>query len=63
MPKLNPNQKQVGLAFLRPEDIVLHGRLEKMAHERRYSLPTFILLALHDAFREDGSPSVGPVLE
>ena len=53
--KLKQGEKRVQLSFQRPEDVVLYERLSAMAYERRYSLPTFLLLALQDAFRESGT--------
>ena len=55
MATLKGRQKQVNLAFLRPEDIDLYERLEAMAYDRRYPLPTFILLALQEAFKKEES--------
>lgn len=52
MAKLRPNEKRVQLSFIRPEDVALFERLEKMAWDRRYDLSTFLILSLHDAFRE-----------
>ena len=37
---------------VRPDDIDLYERLKAMAYDRRYPLPTFILLALQEAFRK-----------
>jgi hypothetical protein len=54
MAKLKQGEKRVQLSFQRPEDVALFERLEKMAYERRYDLSTFVILALQDAFREDG---------
>lgn len=61
MATLKGKQKQVNLAFLRPDDLALYERLEKMAYERRYPLPTFIMLSLQEAFRQEESdgPSEG----
>lgn len=59
MAKLKPNEKRVQLSFLRPEDVALHDRLEKMAYERRYDLSTFIILALQEAFRADDTAPEG----
>lgn len=50
MAKLKQGEKRVQLSFLRPEDVALYERLEKMAYERRYDLPTFLILALTEAF-------------
>lgn len=50
MAKLKPNEKRVQLSFQRPEDVALFERLEKMAYDRRYDMPTFLLLALQEAF-------------
>lgn len=50
MAKLKPNEKRVQLSFQRPDDVALYAFLEKRAYERRYDLPTFILLSLHEAF-------------
>lgn len=55
MAKLKPNEKRVQLSFQRPEDVALFERLEKMAYERRYDLNTFIVLALQEAFKEEGN--------
>ena len=55
MAKLKPNEKRVQLSFVRPEDVALFERLEAMAYDRRYDLGTFIILALQDAFRVDGT--------
>lgn len=60
MPKLRPNEKRVNLSFLRPDDLSLYERLDKMAYERRYDLPTFILLSLHEAFRECDTAGENP---
>lgn len=38
------------LSFQRDEDVALYERLAKMAYDRRYDLPTFLLLALQEAF-------------
>ena len=51
MAKLKPNEKRIQLSFLRPEDVALYERLEKMAYAQRYDLPVFILLSLQEAFR------------
>lgn len=53
MAKLKPNEKRVQLSFLRPEDVALFERLEKMAYDRRYDIDTFIILSLQEAFRGD----------
>ena len=50
MAKLKPNGKQVNLAFSRPEDLRLLDFLEKQAYEARYSIGTFIIVALQRAF-------------
>ena len=50
MAKLKPNEKRVQLSFQRPEDVALYERLSAMAYDRRYDLPTFLLLALQEAF-------------
>jgi hypothetical protein len=55
MAKLKPNEKRVQLSFQRPEDVALFERLEKMAYDRRYDLNTFIVLALQEAFKEEGN--------
>lgn len=43
-------RKQANLEFSRPEDSKLYDLLQRLAHERRYPLATFILLGLHEAF-------------
>jgi hypothetical protein len=48
--KLKANEKRVQLSFQRTEDVELYERLAKMAYDRRYDLPTFLLLALQEAF-------------
>ena len=55
MAKLKPNEKRVQLSFVRPEDVALYERLAAMAYDRRYELSTFIVLALQEAFKEDGT--------
>ena len=60
MATLKGRQKQVNLAFLRPDDIDLYERLEAMAYDRRYPLPTFILLALQEAFRKPDTTAADP---
>lgn len=60
MAKLKPNEKRVHLSFIRPDDLALYERLEKMAYERRYDLDTFILLSLQQAFREDDTTGGNP---
>lgn len=62
MAKLKPNEKRVQLSFLRPEDVALYERLAAMAYERRYDLPTFLLIALQEAFRgtDAETPPVQP---
>ena len=50
--KLKPNEKRVQLSFVRPEDVELFERLEKMAYDRRYDLGTFLILALQEAFKQ-----------
>ena len=62
MAKLKPNEKRVQLSFIRPEDVALFERLSAMAYDRRYDLPTFLLLALQEAFADTGSAS-RPVLQ
>lgn len=58
MAKLREGEKRVQLSFMRPEDVALYDRLEKMAYERRYDLGTFIMLSLQEAFRgtDEASP-------
>jgi hypothetical protein len=48
--KLKLNEKRVQLSFQRPEDVALYERLEKMAYDGRWDMPTFLLLALQQAF-------------
>ena len=55
MAKLKPNEKRVQLSFVRPEDVALFERLQVMAYDRRYDLGTFVILALQEAFRADGT--------
>lgn len=55
MAKLKPNEKRVQLSFIRPEDVALYERLQAMAYDRRYDLGTFLILALQEAFRADGT--------
>ena len=55
MAKLKPNEKRCQLSFQRPEDVALYERLSAMAYDRRYDLGTFIILALQEAFRADGT--------
>jgi hypothetical protein len=55
--KLKEGEKRVQLSFQRPEDVALYERLQAMAYERRYELPTFLLLALQEAFRETSEAS------
>jgi hypothetical protein len=42
---------QLNLVFSRPEDLRLHEFLKKKAYEARYSISTFILLSLQQAFQ------------
>ncbi|MHB1952135.1 MAG: hypothetical protein ACYCOU_00180 [Sulfobacillus sp.] len=56
MAKLKPNEKRVQLSFQRSDDLGLYAFLEKRAYERRYDLPTFILLSLHEAFEGQIEP-------
>ena len=63
MANLKGKQKQISLAFLRPEDIALYERLSEMAFERRYPLPTFILLSLQEAFRESDTTAASPLAQ
>lgn len=58
MAKLREGEKRVQLSFMRPEDVALYERLERMAYERRYDLGTFILLSLQEAFA--GTDGEGP---
>ena len=51
MAKLKDGEKRVQLSFVRPDDLALHEYLEKQAYELRYDVQTFIVLALHDAFK------------
>jgi hypothetical protein len=53
MAKLKPNEKRVQLSFVRPEDVALYERLSELAYERRYDLPTFLILCLQEAFKQD----------
>lgn len=55
--KLKPGEKRVQLSFVRPEDVALYERLEKMAYDRRYDLSTFIILGLQEAFKQGDEPS------
>lgn len=59
MAKLKQGEKRVQLSFQRPEDVALFERLSAMAYERRYDLPTFLLLALQEAFPLPGRDEVG----
>ena len=52
MAKLKANEKRVQLSFQRPEDVALYERLQAMAFDRRYDLSTFLILSLHEAFRD-----------
>jgi hypothetical protein len=46
----NP-RNQVVIEFTRPEDVRLLTMLKQMAYDRRYPLPTFLILSLHEAFQ------------
>lgn len=59
MAKLKPGEKRVQLSFQRPEDVALYERLSAMAFDRRYDLSVFLLIALHEAFRVDGTGAEG----
>ena len=50
MARLKDGEKRVQISFQRPEDVALFERLSAMAFERRYELPVFLILALHEAF-------------
>lgn len=58
MAKLKANEKRVQLSFQRPEDVALFERLSAMAYDRRYDLPTFLILSLQEAFREENNGRV-----
>lgn len=53
-------RKQLNISFNRPEDVALYDRLMNMAKERRYPLATFVVLSLHEAFREGGTVAEDP---
>lgn len=52
MANRKPSERQVNLGFSRDDDIRLYEFLKKRSYAARYPLPTFIILSLHDAFRE-----------
>lgn len=52
MARLRQGEKRVQLSFIRPEDVALFERLEKMAYDRRYDLSVFLVIALHEAFAD-----------
>jgi len=62
MAKLKPNEKRVQLSFQRPDDVALYAFLENRAYERRYDLPTFILLSLHEAFEGQIEPPAEQII-
>jgi hypothetical protein len=53
MAKLKQGEKRVQLSFIRPEDVALYERLAAMAWDRRYELSTFLILSLHEAFKQE----------
>ncbi len=52
MAKLRPNEKRVQLSFIRPEDLRLHEFMTAEAYRCRWSLDTFILASLTEAFKD-----------
>lgn len=53
-------RRQVNISFIRPEDVELYDRLREMAKARRYPVATFVVLSLHEAFREVETGAAAP---
>ena len=50
MAKLKPNEKRIQLSFTEPEDLALYERLAKDAKKRRYTIQTYAILVLLEAY-------------